>query len=180
MLARPDDIAILKKFMNFDLDTNVLVLLRHTKALDRKEWGGDDGDRPLIQFGQLQSKRLLSTLQVYAIEEIHTSVAVRCYESVTPLARGLGLDLIFAEDLSEYVYAKQPEKAFKYIDKLLKLNSNVIACSHNPILPEIVTKIVEKSGAETTNTKLEPGDSWVIHHIDNVVTAIDFLAAPLV
>ena len=179
-LSRPDDISILKTFMNFDLDTNVLVLLRHTKALDRNEWIGDDGDRPLIQLGQLQAKRLLSTMQVYGIEEIHSSAAVRCYETVTPIARSLNLNLIFAEDLSEYVYAKNPDKPLKYIRKLLNLHSNVIACSHNPILPEIMANLVEKSGVETTNTKLEPGDAWIVHHVDNVVISIDFLAAPAV
>lgn len=179
-LSRPDDISILKTFMNFDLDSNALVLLRHAKALDRNEWRGDDGDRPLIQIGQLQAKRLLSTLQVFGIEEIHSSAAVRCYETVTPIARSLQLDLIFAEDLSEYVHSKNPDKPFKYINKLMKVNSNIIACSHNPILPEILNRLIEKSGIESSQIKLEPGDAWVIHHVDNVIIAIDFLAAPIV
>ena len=179
-LSRPDDISILKTFMNFDLDTNVLVLLRHAEALDRNEWIGDDGDRPLIQLGQLQAKRLLSTMQVYGIEEIHSSAAVRCYETVTPIARSLNLNLIFAEDLSEYVYAKNPDKPYKYIKELMKVNSNVIACSHNPILPEILNRLIDKTGIESSQTKLAPGDAWVIHHVDNVIIAIDFLAAPAV
>lgn len=179
-LSHPDDISILKTFMNFDLDTNVLVLLRHAKALDRNEWIGDDGDRPLIQLGQLQAKLLLSTMQVYGIEEIHSSAAVRCYETVTPIARSLNLNLIFAEDLSEYLYAKNPDKPYKYIKELMKVNSNVIACSHNPILPEILNRLIDKTGIESSQTKLEPGDAWVIHHVDNVIIAIDFLAAPAV
>ena len=179
-LSRPDDISILKTFMNFDLDTNVLVLLRHAEALDRNEWIGDDGDRPLIQLGQLQAKRLLSTMQVYGIEEIHSSAAVRCYETVTPIARSLNLNLIFAEDLSEYVYAKNPDKPYKYIKELMKVNSNVIACSHNPILPEILNRLIDKTGIESSQTKLAPGDAWIIHHVDNVIIAIDFLAAPAV
>jgi len=50
--------------------------------------------------------------------------------------------------------AKNADKPLKYIKKLLNLHSNVIACSHNPILPEIMANLIEKSGIETRHTKL--------------------------
>jgi 8-oxo-dGTP diphosphatase len=135
-LSRQGDQEVLKNFEKFGFDTTPLILLRHGKAIAREEWEGDDGDRPLAQLGQLQAKRMLSTYVPYGITEIHTSDAVRCYETVAPMAR------------------------------------------HNPVLPGIVAKLIGKKSFKELDHGLLPGESWILHHRDGEIIAIDWMSAP--
>ena len=161
-----------------DPDSKPLVLLRHAKAIERVEWAGEDTDRPLSSIGERQAKRLISSLAPYGIEEIHSSSAVRCYESITPLARAQNIDFFFTDSLSEDVYKKDKERAAKYVNKLLVNNYSALVCSHNPVLPAILSSFVDKFGIEVTEVKLEPGDAWVVHHVEREVVGVDFLPAP--
>ena len=177
-LTRTLDKEIVKRFLSTDPDSKPLVLLRHAKAIERVEWAGEDTDRPLSSIGERQAKRLISSLAPYGIEEIHSSSAVRCYESITPLARAQNIDFFFTDSLSEDVYKKDKERAAKYVNKLLVNNYCALVCSHNPVLPAILSSFVDKFGIEVTEVKLEPGDAWVVHHVEREVVGIDFLPAP--
>ena len=177
-LTRTLDKEIVKRFLLIDPDSKPLVLLRHAKAIERVEWAGEDTDRPLSSIGERQAKRLISSLAPYGIEEIHSSSAVRCYESITPLARAQNIDFFFTDSLSEDVYKKDKERAAKYVNKLLVNNYSALVCSHNPVLPAILSSFVDKFGIEVTEVKLEPGDAWVVHHVEREVVGVDFLPAP--
>ena len=41
-----------------------------------------------------------------------------------------------------------------------------------------LSSFVDKFGIEVTEVKLEPGDAWVVHHVEREVVGIDFLPAP--
>lgn len=174
-LTRELDKQIVGKFLELDLDTRPLILLRHAKAIERTDWAGEDTDRPLSSLGERQAKRLLTVMRPFGIEEIHSSSAVRCYETITPLARSLNVDFFFTDSLSEDVFRKDKERAVRYANRLLVNDYPVLLCSHNPVLPEIISNFVDKFGVEVENIKLEPGDAWVVHHIDKEVVQIDFL-----
>lgn len=178
LITRETDLEVLRRFGELDLDTKPLILLRHAKAIERTEWAGEDTDRPLSSVGERQSKRLLSVFQPFGVEEIHSSSAVRCYETITPIARSLNIDFFFTDSLSEDVHHKDKNRPVKYIERLLVNNYPILICSHNPVLPNVVSGFVEKFGVEINQTKLEPGDSWIVHHIDREVVAIDFVPGP--
>ena len=93
LLTLETDKKILAQFVKLDFDTKPFILLRHAKAITRDEWQGDDDDRPLDALGQNQANRLLGIYQVYNLEQIHTSDAVRCYDTVNPMVKGLGIKL---------------------------------------------------------------------------------------
>ena len=180
MLDRTLEKEVIDKFLALELDTKPLILLRHAKAIERQEWAGDDTDRPLSSLGERQAKRLLSNFLPYAVEEIHSSSAVRCYETITPLARGLSVDFFFTDSLTEEAFSKNQERPIKYVHRLLVNDYTTMVCSHNPILPRIVSSFVDKFGVAVEETKLEPGDAWIAHHVEREVVAIDFLPAPKV
>lgn len=180
LLTRPLDNEIIEKFIAIDLDTQPLVLLRHAKAVAREDWLGEDTDRPLSSIGERQAKRFLSNFLPYGIEEMHSSSAVRCYESITPMARALHIDFFFTESLTEDIYRQERERPFKYVSRLLLNDFPTLVCSHNPILPAITSSFVDKFGLELNDTKLEPGDAWIAHHIDREVVSLEFLPAPKV
>lgn len=174
------DVEIIARFQVIDLDAKTLIMLRHAEAIPRSEWFGEDTDRPLATQGEFQAKRLIANLVPFMIEEIHTSSAVRCYETITPFARALNANYIFTDALSEDDFNKDPERSKKYFQKLLVNDHPTLICSHNPVLPNLLEKVAIKSGAEISVTKLKPSDSWIVHHVDKEVVAVDFMPAPTI
>ena len=178
LLTLETDKKILAQFIKLDFDTKPFILLRHAKAITRDEWQGDDDDRPLDSLGQNQAKRLLSIYQVYNIEQIHTSDAVRCYDTVNPMVKGLGIKLEVTGKLGESAYKKDKEKAFDYAKDLIKEDARILLCSHNPILPKMLNKLTKKSDVDADEGKLSPADGWVIHRSGKEIIQIDRIDAP--
>jgi len=178
LLALDTDKKILAQFVKLDFNTKPFILLRHAKAITRDEWQGDDDDRPLDSLGRNQANRLLALYQVYNLEQIHTSDAVRCYDTVNPIAKGLGIKLEVTGKLSESTYKKDKEKAFDYAKDLIKEDARILLCSHNPILPRMLNKLTKKSDVDADEGKLSPADAWVIHRNGKEIIQIDRLDAP--
>ena len=180
LLTLETDKKILAQFLKLDFNTKPFILLRHAKAITRDEWPGDDDDRPLDSLGQSQANRLLSVYQVYNLDQIHTSDAVRCYDTVNPMAKSLGIKLEVTGKLSESTYKKDKEKAFDYAKDLIKEDSKILLCSHNPILPKMLNKLTKKSDVDADEGKLSPADGWVIHRNGKEIIQIDRLDAPTI
>jgi 8-oxo-dGTP diphosphatase len=178
LLTLDTDRKILEQFLKIEPDTKPLILLRHAKAVTRDEWQGEDDDRPLDSYGQNQAKRLLAMYQVFNLEQIHSSDAVRCYDTVIAIAKGLNIKLEVTGKLSESTFKKDKEKAFDYAKDLIKLNESVLLCSHNPILPKMLNKLTKKSEVDADEGKLLPADGWVIHRIGKEVIQIDRIDSP--
>ena len=179
-LTLDSDKKILKHFESFGSDSYPLILLRHAKAVAREEWESDDGDRPLAHIGQVQAKRFLPGFLPFAISEIYTSDAVRCYESIEPIARSLTINPVFAPSLSEYEFIKDKKAWSPLIKEILENESSALVCSHNPVIPEIVKKHIGKKNFKELDHDLLPGEAWVLHHRDGEIIAIDWIPAPTV
>ena len=178
-VTRDSDREIIEKFVNTPFDSYPLIMLRHAKALAREEWQGEDEDRPLEQLGQQQARRMLSLYQVYGLTQIHTSDAVRCHDTVEQMAHALKISLTITNKVSEYTWKKNKEKAIDYAKDLIKVNEPVILCSHNPVLPRMMEKLTKKIDFDYPSNKLEPGESWILHHNGKKVVQIDRLEAPV-
>jgi 8-oxo-dGTP diphosphatase len=78
-----------------------MLLVRHGSAGDRAFWEGDDRERPLDEKGVRQAELLVDLLAPYAIERILSSPAVRCLQTVEPLAKARGLSIEPRDELGE-------------------------------------------------------------------------------
>lgn len=177
-LTVDDDRSIVDFFLEFGTGTTPLVLLRHAKAVKREEWDGDDDDRPLAQVGQVQAKRLLSMYLPLAIKEVHSSDAMRCIETIEPMTRSLTMNPIFSTDLSEYRFTKDKDAALDYAQDLMDRGKSAIICSHNPILPKILKKLIGKKNFKELAQELKPAEAWILHHRDGEIIAVDWVGAP--
>ena len=99
-------------------------------------------------------------------------------QTVEDLTRSLDLNLFIALDLSEDAFAKDKDAALDYVSSLMIDGKNVLICSHNPILPKVLKKLVGKKYFKEMDSKLEPAQAWVIHHRDGEVVAVDWVEAP--
>lgn len=178
-LTSETDKEILGRFVNTFYDTQPLILLRHAKALARSEWPGDDDDRPLDALGQIQASKLASIYQIFNLRQIHTSDAIRCYDTVIPLSKSLGLKLEVTGKLSESSFKKDKERAFDYLKEVIKSNKSALLCSHNPILPKLLAKVSKKNELTPDNEKLQPADAWILHRVGKEVLQIDRINSPI-
>ena len=78
-----------------------MLVIRHGSAGEREEWNGDDRFRPLDEKGFTQASRLVELLDGYEISRVLSSPAVRCVQTVEPLARAHGLDVAVRDGLAE-------------------------------------------------------------------------------
>jgi 8-oxo-dGTP diphosphatase len=78
-----------------------LLLVRHGSAGDREAWKGDDSERLLDEKGARQAAALVDLLAPYPIERILSSPAIRCVQTIDPLARARELPIEVREELAE-------------------------------------------------------------------------------
>ena len=183
-LTRDTDREILDVFIDSPYQAPKLIMLRHAKALARSEWQSGDEDRPLDNLGQLQAKRMHAIYQVFGISQIHTSDAVRCYDTVIGMTKPLAIEPVITSKLSEYTFEKNKEKSLDYAKELAesarKTGETILLCSHNPVLPRMLENVSKKSDLDLPENKLKPGDAWVIYLGKKKVLQIDVIPAPTV
>jgi len=108
------------------------VLIRHASAGERAAWLGDDGLRPLDEHGREQARMLAERLVEHGITRILSSPAVRCVDTVAPLAGALGLNVEIEAALAEGALR---EDALRL---LLQSRDGAAFCTHGDVLAELL------------------------------------------
>ncbi len=102
-----------------------MLLLRHARAGDREAWTGDDRLRPLDAKGRRRAEELVVRLAGRAIDEIHTSPALRCVQTVAAIADARGIELRLRDELTE---EEQWERGAAVVRGLA--GRDVLVCGH--------------------------------------------------
>lgn len=126
------------------LDTWPLVVVRHAKAMARSDFRGhDDQRRPLDGRGRARSAGLAPVLAAYGITRLVSSPSVRCVDTLAPYAAAARLRIRTKAGLSEEGFEVDSTKAVHHTHRLLERGEAVALCSHGPVLPTIMTTLVE-------------------------------------
>ena len=102
-----------------------LLLVRHGSAGDRDDWEGDDRARPLDERGRAQAAALVDALAGYPVDRVLTSPAVRCVETIAPLAAARGVEPEPREELSEELQWTAGAELLRTLD-----GRDVVVCGH--------------------------------------------------
>lgn len=172
------DREVLKFFRGSERHGNVMLLLRHAKAVKRADWNGDDSDRPLESDGVVTANRIVKHLEMFSIDEIHSSDAIRCMSTIEPIHMKFNVPKVITDQLSEYIFSKDDLIAAKYVKQLAKFAGNYLVCSHNPIISIVLDNLVKYPEYFDLDKDLGPGDCWVVHHRGGKVFAVNFLKSP--
>jgi 8-oxo-dGTP pyrophosphatase MutT (NUDIX family)/phosphohistidine phosphatase SixA len=171
-LSYPHDVEILNTFAaridEGQAKTFPIVLLRHGKAVAQSDWDGPDAKRPLQSRGVLQSEGLIPSLEAFAPEKLITSDAVRCADTLKPLAAKLGKKLKKTAAISQDAYENGDASVRQVVQKRLSKRVPAVLCSHGPVLPELVRCIAREAGSPITPElrragELDTGGFAVIH-----------------
>jgi phosphohistidine phosphatase SixA len=132
-----------------------LHLVRHTDAGDRDLFVGEDLTRPLSKKGRRQAIAVAERLFPARLARLVSSPAVRCVESLEPLAKSSGLSL---EEADELVEGSDPVAALEFMLGLSPSSgAQLVACSHGDIITGIVETLLAGGVASEGRPRLEKG-----------------------
>ena len=176
LATHQSDKEMIERFLEIEGPTDTLIILRHTKALERGDWDGDDSLRTLNENGLAQAKSLIDHLAPFAIDEIYSSDFTRCVQTVSPLGESRGLVVSKVPSLNEATFESDPERSISFANALKQDERNILICSHNPVIPTMLRGILNTTLKNKDLIKLEPGDAWLVHRVKGEIVALDYLA----
>ncbi len=171
-LSYPVDHEILDFFARLVEDgalrTFPLIVLRHAKALSRSEWDGTDAERPLADRGRRQAKSIVGPLRAFGVRKIVTSDAVRCVETVKPLAKALDRKAVRTELISQDAWEDGTSDLRSVVGRRVRSGKPAVLCSHGPVLPGLLSEIALATATIqgsylSSAADLEPAAFSVVH-----------------
>ena len=146
-----------------------LFLIRHAHAGDRTA-SPRDRFRPLTAKGQRRADELAAILGGQGVTRVLSSPATRCWQTVGPLAKAVGVEV---EEVDELWEGSSIDDVFTLF---LGLGAPVAAaCSHGDIIPEVVDQL-NRSGVPVTGRGCEKGSIWVLDHDGRQWTSATYVA----
>jgi 8-oxo-(d)GTP phosphatase len=141
--------------------TTPLILVRHAKAMDRKDWSRKDSARPINSRGRRQAQLLIPILAAYGIGRLVSSTSARCQKTLLPYAHRQELPVESYAQLSEEVGADDGKGVTKLINRIrsatLETGTPTAICVHRPVLPHILEAL------EVAPATLVTGECLVAH-----------------
>ncbi len=118
--------------------SEVVYLVRHAKAGERRIWEDDDDRRPLSKQGWKQAEAIAKRLRGKDATTLHSSPYVRCVQTLEPLAARLGTRIHLDDRLAE----EQPFEPV--LDLLGEVADGAVLCSHGDVIPATIDALVRR------------------------------------
>ena len=145
-------------------------LVRHGHAGDKHLWAGADDDRPLSSTGQREARGLVALLAGYSVDKIVSSPALRCAQTVQPLAEQRGL--VVRTDVALSVDADLERAVALLLDSS---GANVVMCTHGELIRPLLGRLLE-FGAPLSDELIWPkGSVWALEAVDGTITRATYL-----
>lgn len=141
-----------------------ILLVRHAHAGVRGTWPGDDLDRELDERGRHEAREVLALWAGAPIDAVHSSRAVRCVETVRPLAEKLGLDV---QECPQLLEGAAPATTLSWLESLP--GEAVIACSHGDVIGGVLERLAERGTPLEGGLDWPKGSTWELQADDGLV-----------
>lgn len=152
--------------------SDVIYLVRHAKAGERRAWTGDDVARPLSRQGWKQAHAVSERLTAKGVSTIHSSPYVRCVQTVEPLAKLIGTEIRVDDRLAE-------DSPFEpVLDLLTDVDSSAVLCSHGDVIPATIEALVRRGMEVQSGVDWRKATVWVLRRTGGRVTKGKVWAPP--
>ncbi|MEY2421416.1 MAG: 8-oxo-dGTP diphosphatase [Acidimicrobiaceae bacterium] len=152
-----------------------VFLVRHADAKSRANWPESDETRPLTRKGASQAEGLLDLLADHSIRRVLSSPAVRCVQTVAPLANKLGLEIVETDVLLEGADAA---KTFELLRRSARDKGDAVLCTHGDLVPELL-RLGSRAGMSVDDTpRWAKGSTWAIESDGHHLTRAWYLPPP--
>jgi phosphohistidine phosphatase SixA len=141
-----------------------LYLVRHAVAVGRSAWHHADEKRPLTPKGRRQAQALLRLLDGVDVRRILSSPAVRCRETVEPLAAAHRLEVRDTPELAEGHGAR---KAMEVLTEAAAKKGDSVLCAHGDLIPELLRRLGREGVRLESGPLFAKGSTWELHVEDD-------------
>jgi phosphohistidine phosphatase SixA len=136
-----------------------MTIVRHALALDKKSWPGPDLERPLDPIGERQAAGMAPLLMKHKVRRIISSPALRCVQTMQPLADAANVPIELWDELGRDAAATRVLTAFtdpEYRDAVL--------CTHGEVLHQLLradnVRRIARRGRLSPRRLLIKGSAW--------------------
>ncbi len=136
-----------------------LYMVRHAHAGQRSH-DGRDIYRPLSPEGHDRASELVQIFSGLAIDQVLSSPATRCSQTVGPLAADRAMEVEECQALWEGSSIDEARTALETLD-----GQTIVACSHGDIIPSLIESVGGR-GATISGRGCELGSIWVMEFND--------------
>jgi 8-oxo-dGTP diphosphatase len=147
-----------------------LYVVRHADA-GLRGLGPDDDLRPLSPRGQVRARALADLLEHVSNGAIVSSPAVRCVQTVEPLAARRRGQVALSNDLAEGAAAEQ------ILDLLHSLADASVVCTHGDMLGELARVIGDARDEREDAISFDKGGVWVLSRHGGELALVDQISA---
>lgn len=168
-----------------EADTFAVIAMRHAKAADPYAWDGDDASRTLTSRGERQASQVAPSVAAFGVERILASTAVRCRQTVEPLAAEAGVAARAVRSLAQETFMARGDRLLRRVERAVRHRRTTVLCSHLPVIPAIVDAVATATGSPDSpalhrGAMLHTADFTVLHvgGADGRILAVETHGAP--
>ena len=149
----------------------MLYLVRHAHAGDKRAWRGPDDARPLSATGWREAAGLVTRLAAHQVSQIVSSPALRCRQTVQPLAAER--ELVVQPDALLRVDAAVDEVLPRLLDAL---GDQAVWCTHGELIGGLLGRL-RRDGAPIGEQAVWPkGSVWLLEPAGGAIRSATYLA----
>ena len=166
-LGRDD--GVLACFAAGPADTSTVLLVRHARAGRRDRWNGPDDERPLDEVGRAQAQALAGLLPLWGPTAVRSAPALRCRQTVEPVAQRLGAAVEVDGALAEDADGLLPS----HLRRLGAEGRTVVACSQGRAMTPAVAEVAAAAGLAVADPDAPKGAVWALSWTDGRLVDVD-------
>ena len=125
--------------------TTPFLIVRHSKAMDRKNWSGRDQARPVTARGRKQSRRLIPLFEAFGVASLASSTSTRCMQTLVPFAKQNRLDIngwqVLTEEIGEHNLPGVRQLIKRLATEAAEDAVATAVCGHRPVLPAMLAPL---------------------------------------
>lgn len=139
-----------------------LTIVRHGRAGSKREWSGDDADRPLDDVGAAHATALARMLLAGPVERLVSSPALRCCQTLQPLADATGMPIETWTALAPHAGPRGLRSTLGH-----PAFDGAVLCTHGELLRPLLRTLRRRSPGGTSADQhgrrlLAKGSAWVL------------------
>ncbi len=143
---------------------DIIYLVRHAKAGERRVWEGDDEARPLSKLGWKQSEAIARRLGSKRASSLYSSPYVRCMQTLEPLAQRLDVEI----EPEQRLYEGEPFEPV--LELLAEVDTGAVLCSHGDIIPATIQALARRGMQVETGPDWRKATIWVLKRKGDRIT----------
>ena len=149
-----------------------LFLIRHAAAGVRNNADAADDRRPLDRIGLDQAMAIAAAWNEPAVEAIYSSPALRCAQTVEPLATSLDLTVELAPELFE---GASSSRSIEFVRSFT--GRTVVLCSHGDVIPDVLRNL-EVGGSRLEGRGCAKASIWRLDNSSDRIESGTYVEPP--